>query len=252
MTTPETSASQAATANRSWWDHDAADYHSRHASYLDGFHWCPEMLAESDARLLGDVSQASVLELGGGSAPCSRWLADEGAGFITSFDISREMLRHAGGGDVALVQADAQALPYRDDAFDVVFSVFGALPFVPDIDAVLTDVARVLRPGGRLVFSVNHPMRWIFPDDPGPAGLLAAIPYFEREYVETDDDGTVTYAEFHRTVGDWVRALVGAGFVLDDLIEPEWPAELTETWGQWSPLRGRIFPGSAIFVAHLG
>ncbi len=252
MTTEETSATQAARANRSWWDSDADRYHTEHATYLDGFHWCPEMLAESDARLLGDVSQASVLELGGGSAPCSRWLADEGAGFITSFDISREMLRHAGGGDVALVQADAQALPYRDDAFDVVFSVFGALPFVPDIDAVLTDVARVLRPGGRLVFSVNHPMRWIFPDDPGPAGLLAAIPYFEREYVETDDDGTVTYAEFHRTVGDWVRALVGAGFVLDDLIEPEWPAELTETWGQWSPLRGRIFPGSAIFAAHLG
>lgn len=252
MISEETSATQAARANRSWWDSDASRYHAEHATYLDGFHWCPEMLAEADARLLGDVSNASVLELGGGSAPCSRWLAQDGVGFITSLDISREMLRHAGGGDVALVQADAQALPYRDSTFDVVFSVFGALPFVPDIDAVLTDVARVLRPGGRLVFSVNHPMRWIFPDDPGPAGLLAAIPYFEREYVETDADGTVTYAEFHRTLGDWVRALVGAGFVLDDLIEPEWPEELTETWGQWSPLRGRVFPGSAIFVAHLG
>lgn len=250
MTTPEISAVQAARANRSWWDSDAARYHAEHATYLDGFHWCPEMLAEADVRLLGDVREASVLELGGGSAPCSRWLAQDGVGFVTSFDLSREMLRHAGSPEVALVQADAQALPYRDAAFDVVFSVFGALPFVPEVGPVLADVARVLRPGGRLVFSVNHPMRWIFPDDPGPEGLVATIPYFEREYVETDENGTVTYAEFHRTVGDWVRALVGAGFMVEDLIEPEWPEALTETWGQWSPLRGRIFPGTAIFVAH--
>lgn len=251
MTTPETSATQAAQANRSWWDGDAGRYHAEHAAYLDGFHWCPEMLAEADARLLGDVSGASVLELGAGSAPCARWLTADGVGFITAFDISREMLRHAGESDVALVQADAQALPYLDDSFDVVFSVFGALPFVPEVGPVLADVARVLRPGGRLVFSVNHPMRWIFPDDPGAEGLVATIPYFEREYVETDDDGTVTYAEFHRTVGDWVRALVGAGFAVRGIVEPEWPENLTQTWGQWSPLRGRIFPGTAIFTAEL-
>ena len=33
----------------------------------------------------------------------------------------------------------------------------------------MREVARVLRPGGRWVFAVNHPMRWIFPDDPGPS-----------------------------------------------------------------------------------
>ena len=43
-----TSPDAAASANRSWWDSDAADYHARHPSYLEGFHWCPEMLAEAD------------------------------------------------------------------------------------------------------------------------------------------------------------------------------------------------------------
>lgn len=248
MTTPETSASQAAAANRFWWDLDAADYHERHPAYLDGFHWCPEMLAEADVRLLGDVSDKNVLELGCGSAPCSSWLAADGVGFVTGFDISAQMLRRADA-TVPLVQADAQALPYRDASFDVVFSAFGALPFVPDVTSVLIDVARVLRPAGRLVFSVTHPMRWIFPDD--PASLTAEISYFEREYVEKDENGTVTYAEFHRTLGDWVRALHAAGFHLRDLLEPEWPEHLTENWGQWSPERGRIFPGSAIFVAQL-
>ncbi|MDO5453369.1 MAG: class I SAM-dependent methyltransferase [Corynebacterium sp.] len=241
-----------AQANRTWWDGDAERYHRSHASYLSSFYWCPEMLHESDAQLLGDVTGATVLELGGGSAPCASWLAGQGAGFVISFDISRGMLaradREAG---VGLVQADAQALPYRDASFDVVFSAFGALPFVPDVDAVLRDVARVMKPGGRLVFSVNHPMRWVFADDPGPAGLTAIIPYFERSYLETDDAGEVVYAEYHRTFGDWVRAINGAGLQLLEVLEPTWPDDLEETWGQWSPLRGRIFPGTAIFVTEL-
>jgi hypothetical protein len=56
--------------------------------------------------------------------------------------------------------------------------------------------------------------------------------------------------EHHRTLGDYVRALAGAGFALDDLVEPEWPEGFEQEWGQWSPLRGRLFPGTAIFRCH--
>lgn len=234
-----------ARANRSHWDSDASDYHARHAPYLDGFHWSPEMLAESDVRLLGDVSDLNVLEIGCGSAPCSSWLQRDGVGFITAFDLSAAMLRHSDE-IVPLVQADAQALPYRENSFDVAFSAFGALPFVPDIAAVFADVARVLRPNGRFVFSVTHPMRWIFPDD--PQAFTAQISYFEDAYVEYAGE-TMIYAEYQHTVGDWVRALRSAGFILEDMLEPEWPEHLTEDWGQWSPARGKIFPGTAIFVA---
>ncbi|MGZ4556934.1 MAG: SAM-dependent methyltransferase, partial [Mycobacteriaceae bacterium] len=101
---------------------------------------------------------------------------------------------------------------------------------------------------GRWVFSVNHPMRWIFPDDPGPRGLTATIPYFDRSpYVEVDADGVATYAEHHRTLGDRVREIVGAGLELVDLVEPQWPEGMDREWGQWSPLRGELFPGTAIF-----
>ncbi|MGD7003301.1 class I SAM-dependent methyltransferase [Corynebacterium halotolerans] len=249
MTTSETAVS-VSRANREFWDGDAERYHADHRTYLDGFHWCPEMLSEGEARLLGDVRDATVLELGCGSAPCARWLSGDGVGYVSAFDLSAGMLRRAGTGhDVGLVQADAMALPYRGSVFDVAFSAFGAIPFVRDIDALFRDVARVLAPGGRFVYSVNHPMRWIFVDD--PASFAVFTSYFEEGYLEYDDAGAPTYAEFQHKLGDHVRALVGAGFTLDDVLEPEWPEDLTETWGQWSPERGRIFPGTAIFSAHL-
>jgi hypothetical protein len=82
--------------------------------------------------------------------------------------------------------------------------------------------------------------------------LVVAQSYFDRRpYVEIDEHGAATYVEHHRTVGDFVRAINAAGFVLGDLIEPEWPAEHTQEWGQWSPLRGRLFPGTAIFSCEL-
>ena len=51
-------------------------------------------------------------------------------------------------------------------------------------------------------------------------------------------------------MGDRIRDLVAAGFTVRDVIEPEWPADYDGVWGQWSKLRGEIFPGTAIFVAE--
>ena len=116
----------------------------------------------------------------------------------------------------------------------------------------MREVARVLRPGGRWVFATTHPIRWAFPDDPGPDGLRATMPYWDRTpYVEFAADGTPTYVEHHRTLGDRVREIAAAGFRLVDLVEPEWPAGHTQEWGQWSPLRGAILPGTAIYVCEL-
>ncbi|WP_083773838.1 class I SAM-dependent methyltransferase [Tsukamurella paurometabola] len=248
-------------ANRSWWDSDADAYHAEHAAFLgvdtaDGdFVWCPEGLRESEAGLLGEVAGAVAVEIGCGSAPCSRWLAGRGA-TVVGIDISAAMLRrglpHVRGGNPLLVQAGAERLPVADGAVDLVVSAFGGIPFVADSAGVMTEAARVLRPGGRFVFSVNHPMRWIFLDDPGPDGLVATLSYFDRSpYVETDDAGAPTYVEHHRTIGDRVREIVGAGLRLTDIIEPEWPEGFDQQWGQWSPLRGAIFPGTAIFCCEL-
>ncbi len=62
--------------------------------------------------------------------------------------------------------------------------------------------------------------------------------------------GAATYVEHHRTLGDRVREISAAGLVLVDLVEPEWPEGHDEAWGAWSPLRGRLFPGTAVFVCR--
>jgi SAM-dependent methyltransferase len=249
---------EARRASRSWWDADADQYQDDHGDFLGDadFVWCPEGLREANARLLGAVRGRRVLELGCGAGAAARWLATEGAK-VVAMDLSAGMLRHAVAGAertgvrVPLVQADALRVPFRDATFHIVCTAFGAVPFVADSAAVMREVSRVLRPGGRWVFALTHPMRWIFLDDPGERGVIAVHSYFDRRpYVEQDADGRTAYVEQHRTLGDRVRELVAAGFALRDLVEPEWPDGHERLWGQWSPLRGRLFPGTAIFVTE--
>jgi SAM-dependent methyltransferase len=244
-------------ASRAWWDADADAYQDEHGEFLGDvdFRWCPEGLREADAGLLGPVAGRRVVEVGCGAAAAARWLATQGAE-VVALDLSVGMLRQArlgarrSGVRVPLLQADAIHLPLADACADIACTAFGAVPFVDDSAAVMREVYRILRPGGRWVFAVTHPMRWIFLDDPGERGLVAVHSYFDRRpYVEYDETGAASYVEHHRTLGDRIRELVAAGFVLADLIEPEWPAGHEGVWGQWSPLRGRIFPGTAIFVA---
>ncbi len=255
----EVSQAESVAANRRWWDADADAYQAEHGEFLGAadFVWCPEGVREEDARLLGEVRGRTVLEVGCGAAQCSRWLVTQGAR-VVAVDLSAGQLRHAreldrrtGVAVSGLVQADATRLPLRDASVDLACSAFGAVPFVADSAALMREVARVLRPAGQWAFSVTHPVRWIFPDDPWPAGLAVIRSYFDRAaYVERDAGGGAAYVEHHRTVGDRVRELVAAGFRVLDLVEPEWPEGHEREWGQWSPLRGRLFPGTAIFVAE--
>ncbi len=245
-------------AGRLWWDANAAEYLDEHGDFLGDalFRWGPEGLTEAEAGLLGDVAGKRVLEVGAGAAQCSRWLRGRGADVVAT-DVSHGMLAGGAALDasagvaVPVVQADARALPFADGSFDVVFTSFGAIPFVPDAWRVHAEAARVLRPGGRWVFSVTHPLRWAFPDDPSLRGLTANRSYFDRRpYVEQDAAGRVLYAEYHRTLGDHVRDVVAAGLHVLDVVEPEWPAWNTQVWGGWGPERGAYLPGTAVFVTE--
>ncbi|MBF4161912.1 class I SAM-dependent methyltransferase [Nocardioides sp. CBS4Y-1] len=247
-------------ANGPDWDRYADDYQSTHGEFLGdaGFVWGPEGLTEDDAGVLGAVAGKDVLEIGSGAGQCSRWVRVHGGRGI-GLDLSHRQLQHARrldeatGIGVPSVRGTATALPFADASFDISFCAFGALQFVADIDRAVAEVGRVLRPGGRFAFSITHPTRWMFPDDPGPEGLVASQSYWDRRpYVEVDEEsGEVSYVEHHRTLGDWVALLAAAGFTITTLLEPEWPDGHDRVWGGWSATRGKVGPGTAIFGADL-
>ena len=245
-------------ANGPDWDRYADEYQATHGGFLGdtGFVWGPEGLTEDEAGVLGPVEDRDVLEVGSGAGQCSRWVRRHG-GRSVGLDLSMRQLQHSlriddeSGIRVPSVLGTATQLPFGDATFDVVFCSFGALQFVADIGTAVAEVARVLRPGGRFAFSITHPTRWSFPDDPSEEGLTAVSSYWDRTpYVEVDDEsGRVAYVEHHRTLGDWVGLLAGNGFRITALLEPEWPADHDRVWGGWSRTRGLLTPGTAIFVA---
>lgn len=257
----------AVRAGRTWWDSNALEYLEENGEFLgtDQFIWGPEGLTEEEAQLLGptsDLAGQHILEVGSGAAQCSRWLSAQGARVVAT-DISEGMLKNsreldrtlkAGAAStmgIPVVAADARKLPFGDGAFDSVFTSFGAIPFVADAELIHQEVARVLKPGGRWVFSVTHPVRWMFPDDPTTHGTTIIRSYFAQEpYVEFDSAGQVEYAEFHQTVGGHLRQVVAAGLTVLDLVEPEWPKTNTNVWGGWGPERGALLPGTMILVCQ--
>lgn len=200
---------ESARASRLWWEHAADEYQAEHGDFLGAaeFVWGPEGLTEQEAQLLGSPAELAgrrILEIGCGAGQCGRWLRAHGVAEVVGIDMSARQLQHshrldqATGHTLPVVQADAQRLPFADASFDVVCSSFGAFPFIPDIRTALAEAARVLRPGGRLAFSVSHPIRWCFPDSPGEEGLQARDSYFDRRpYVEEDERGRALYVEAH-------------------------------------------------------
>ncbi len=165
-----------------------------------------------------------VLELGCGAARWSRGLAALGARPV-GIDLARAQLAKArrlvGAGvpRVALARGSAESLPFRAGVFDLVLSDWGALTFA-DPDRAIPEVARVLVPGGRLVFATSSPFRFVaFDRARDREGRTLRRPYFGR--------GTVVFGgltEFTRTYGEWVALFRRHGLAVEGLVETTPPA----------------------------
>jgi SAM-dependent methyltransferase len=166
------------------------------------------------------VNGRDVLDLGCGTGYFAGWLTMRGAR-VTAVDFSPEQLATARRCQeqfdihFGLVEANAEALPLRDDSFDLVLSEHGVGVWC-EPDAWVAEAARVLRPGARLVFLVNSLISALcVPADGGPAGtgLLRG----QRDVREVTWPGGGT--EFHLSHGQWIEVLTRHGLVVEQMDE---------------------------------
>jgi ubiquinone/menaquinone biosynthesis C-methylase UbiE len=139
---------------------------------------------------------------------------------LTGVDLAPSMVRYArDSGAYAEVQhADAAALPLPDAAFDLVVA-FMSLQDMDDAAAAVRETARVLEPGGRLVFAVVHPFASaaLNHDDE------QRVPYFEVERTADTIERagvTITFHQIHRPLQDWFAMLRDAGYLVEEIREP--------------------------------
>ena len=182
--------------------------------------WGLFAVPERDLGVLGDVRDLDVVELGCGTAYFSAWLARAGAR-VVAVDLSREQLATArrlqrrDGPVFPLVQADAERVPLPSGRYDLVVSEHGA-PAWCDPERWLPEAARLLRPGGRLVFLTNsHLSALCVPADEGVAGEQLLRGQREAYRVRWPGGGV----EFHPSHGDWLRLLRASGLVVEALHE---------------------------------
>ena len=182
--------------------------------------WGLFAVPERELGVLGDVRGLDVVELASGTAYFSAWLTRAGARTV-AVDLSGEQLATAlrlqrqHGPVFPLVQGDAEHVPLADGCADLVVSEHGAAAWC-DPARWLPEAARLLRPGGRLVFLTNsHLSALCVPADEGVAQEQLLRGQREAYKVRWPGGGV----EFHPSHGDWVRLLRGSGFVVEALHE---------------------------------
>ena len=171
-----------------------------------------------------------VLDLGCGDGQIARALASSGVSVVgvdpttNQIDVAAE---RAGG--PVFAQAGAAVLPFSDGAFDGVIACL-VFEHIDDVDAAIGEVARVLRPGGRFTFMLNHPLLqtpgsgWIDDHMVDPPEQYWRIgPYLvEAETVEQVELG-VHIRFLHRPLSRYLNALAAVGLVLERMDEPAPP-----------------------------
>jgi len=168
--------------------------------------------------LLPDVKGKRVLDAGCGPGVYAEWLVDHGAE-VVAFDVSAKMVQFAKerlDAKAKVLQADlGQPLDFLEDfSFDLVLSTL-ALDYVRDWHKTFKEFYRVLRPSGKLVFSVGHPFAELM--------LRGTGNYFKTELVDYEWTGfgtPVCVPSYRRPLGAVINPLLEAGFALERILEP--------------------------------
>lgn len=187
--------------------------------------------------MLPDLTGKSVIDLGCGYGWFCRAARELGASDITGVDISEKMLARAAeltaDPQIHYQRSDLESLALKDNSLDLVYSSL-ALHYLPELDTLFANVQRALKPGGSLVFSMEHPIytcatrRGWLTDDNGER--FWGVNHYQDESQRVSNwlaDGVIKY---HRTLGTTLNALIKAGLTISEVNE-------------WGPTQGQIAAG---------
>lgn len=180
--------------------------------------------------MLPSIKGKNVLDLGCGFGWHARWAIANGAASVLGIDVSERMLQraHADSADevaaglISYRKGDFDDLQVDADSFGLAFSSL-ALHYAADLPSLLGCVAASLRPGGHLVFSVEHPIYsapsvQALQDEPDGRRVWP----LENYLVEGPRQATWlghSVGKQHRTVASYVNGVISVGLVIDEIVE---------------------------------
>lgn len=211
--------------NRKTGFHIDSEFYDNH-SFLNG----KSTLKDIELKLLGDVKEKSILHLQCHFGQDSISLARMGAQ-VTGVDLSDKAIEHARvfaaqtNGNAQFICCNLYDLPqHLDKTFDIVFTSYGTIGWLPDLNGWAALIAKYLKPGGRFVFAEFHPVVWAFDND------FEAITYryFKTDPIVETESGT--YADknaelvtesitWNHAIGEVLTALLSNGLELNSFEE---------------------------------
>ena len=217
--------------NREGWNNISRKYQENNQISVEEVHYGPSAPGENELQLLGNVQGLSILELGCGGGQNSISLAKQGATQVIGVDLSEVQLEHARklaeseGVSVRFLQGNMEVLDFLEsNSFDLVISSH-AIGYVEDLNAVIAETARVLRPTGFLVFCVGHPIRNVVGDALEEGKLELLRNYFDKEREKWDwdyDDGTHgTFESANWKLSDLINGIIDHGLQIERIEEPQ-------------------------------
>ncbi len=223
-----------ANSVREQWDYNADAWDHAQRSGLD--HYRTDLHGPALIDLAGDVAGQRLLDLGCGEGYFSRDMAGGGAD-VTGVDLSPNQLAHARAREadnplgIEYREMNASDLPeqFGKESFDVVTACMSLMD-MPEPDKAIDAVAKVLRTGGRFVFSITHPCfqtpyREWHRDADGNKIALKVADYFksgpiELNFVAVSHLYDMKTTQYHATLTEWFRWIRAAGLTLHNIDEP--------------------------------
>lgn len=213
---------------------DGTDLWETHATWWqDGFTEGADPEYEEQILPLAEsllASHARILDIGTGEGQIARLLVSNGAEVVGIDPTENQIVEAArrGGGPV-YARAGAHELPFASAAFDAVIACL-VFEHISAVDDALAEVARVLRPGGRFAFFLNHPLLqtkdsgWVDDHMVDPPEQYWRIGPYLREAESVEEVELGVFIPFiHRPLSRYVNAMSDAGLVLRRMIEPPPP-----------------------------